>query len=228
VPSERGMSVVWTDRTPMTDAPGRPDGAGAEREALFEALADAEHASWAHWMDWVFTICPTNPDGSVTIGPDLVERWKRQAATPAYRAASAPAGVRMAEYPAMRTRRSGGGGRAWGVGLPVVRGAVRAVRPVQRSSNRLPGGARGRLRGGLPGRGGRGQPRARTPRTRVPDPAAGATPLHVPPPGLPVLDRARRGLPGVPAPARRAQGHQAGRGHRDRAHRAGERAHARC
>lgn len=52
------------------------------RRALLEALAAAEHASWAHWMAYVFNSCPTLPDGSVVLPPDAVARWKRQVATP--------------------------------------------------------------------------------------------------------------------------------------------------
>jgi|SRR5579885_240478 len=57
------------------------------REALIEALADKEHASWARWMDYLFSKClevPT-PDGRNTemvIPMGLVERWKRQVVTP--------------------------------------------------------------------------------------------------------------------------------------------------
>ena len=46
-----------------------------------EALADLQHDIWAHWMRWVFHICPSAPDGSITIPPNLVERWQRQIVT---------------------------------------------------------------------------------------------------------------------------------------------------
>lgn len=46
-----------------------------------ELLSDVQHDIWAHWMEWVFQICPTNEDGSVTIQPELVKRWKRQIKT---------------------------------------------------------------------------------------------------------------------------------------------------
>lgn len=52
------------------------------RSDIREALADKQHQIWSHWMEWVFKICPANPDGSVTIPPELVERWTRQINTP--------------------------------------------------------------------------------------------------------------------------------------------------
>jgi hypothetical protein len=59
------------------------------REALVEALADAEHASWSHWMDYLFEQCRPRPEGGLIIPPELVSRWMRQAATP-YSALSEP------------------------------------------------------------------------------------------------------------------------------------------
>ena len=53
-----------------------------EREELIEQLAEKEHGSWSHWMKYLFSKCTANGDGSVTIPPDLVERWKQQAETP--------------------------------------------------------------------------------------------------------------------------------------------------
>lgn len=51
---------------------------------LLEALADAEHASWARWMDYLFSQCEitVGGEGALTIPAGLVQRWKRQAATP--------------------------------------------------------------------------------------------------------------------------------------------------
>lgn len=46
-----------------------------------EALADIQHDIWAHWMQWVFKICPENEDGAVTIPAELVNRWRRQIET---------------------------------------------------------------------------------------------------------------------------------------------------
>lgn len=59
-----------------------PSPRAAQNDALIEALADAEHASWARWTDYQFGRCKANPDGSLTIPAALVERWRRQAATP--------------------------------------------------------------------------------------------------------------------------------------------------
>jgi hypothetical protein len=59
----------------------------AESE-LIEALADKEHASWARWMNYLFDQCDEYIDtngfysGHRLIPSELVERWKRQAATP--------------------------------------------------------------------------------------------------------------------------------------------------
>ena len=46
-----------------------------------ELLAELQHEIWAHWMDYLFSICTDNPDGSVTIPFELVTRWKRQIVT---------------------------------------------------------------------------------------------------------------------------------------------------
>lgn len=49
---------------------------------LIERLAEAEHASWARWMDYLFSRSLTCQDGSVVIPGDLVRRWQIQARTP--------------------------------------------------------------------------------------------------------------------------------------------------
>ncbi len=49
---------------------------------FIEVLADKEHASWSHWMEYLFDVCKRNEDGSVTIPPDLAKRWRGQAKTP--------------------------------------------------------------------------------------------------------------------------------------------------
>lgn len=49
---------------------------------LRERLAAAEHERWAHWQRWMHDQCVRNPDGSLTIPAELVERWERQIATP--------------------------------------------------------------------------------------------------------------------------------------------------
>jgi hypothetical protein len=46
-----------------------------------EKIAAAQHAIWAHWMNYLFSVSIRNDDGSVTIPADKVERWERQART---------------------------------------------------------------------------------------------------------------------------------------------------
>lgn len=46
-----------------------------------EDLASYAHAAWSGWMIYLFSKCQGNPDGSVTIPAQSVERWRRQAAT---------------------------------------------------------------------------------------------------------------------------------------------------
>ena len=43
-----------------------------------EIIANVQHQIWAHWMKYLFSICPGNPDGSVTIPAEKVERWVTQ------------------------------------------------------------------------------------------------------------------------------------------------------
>ena len=45
---------------------------------LRERLAYQQHAIWAHWMAYQFSVCQRNDDGSLTIPADKVERWQRQ------------------------------------------------------------------------------------------------------------------------------------------------------
>lgn len=51
-------------------------------DALREQLAAIEHERWAHWQRYLHSRCVRNPDGSLTIPADLVERWESQIATP--------------------------------------------------------------------------------------------------------------------------------------------------
>jgi hypothetical protein len=46
-----------------------------------EALADYAHVAWSGWMSYLFSKTTPNPDGSVTIPAELVERWARQIET---------------------------------------------------------------------------------------------------------------------------------------------------
>jgi hypothetical protein len=48
---------------------------------LREALAATQHAIWAHWTKYQFSVCVKNEDGSLTIPADKVERWTRQVNT---------------------------------------------------------------------------------------------------------------------------------------------------
>src|SRR5258708_2258248 len=50
-------------------------------QELIEQLADKEHASLAHWMQYLFSMCIHHPDGKLTIPGHLVARWERQANT---------------------------------------------------------------------------------------------------------------------------------------------------
>lgn len=49
-----------------------------ELVGMKENLASLAHDQWSGWMNYMFSKCTHNPDGSVTIPPDLVERWTRQ------------------------------------------------------------------------------------------------------------------------------------------------------
>lgn len=60
-------------------------------QELIKQLADKEHASWARWMKYLFSVCEAysivDPDRfgrnkGVLIPPELVERWQRQIDTP--------------------------------------------------------------------------------------------------------------------------------------------------
>lgn len=51
-------------------------------EDLMEQLAEAEHASWANWMSYLFSKCQLHHDGAVTIPAGLVRHWRRQVETP--------------------------------------------------------------------------------------------------------------------------------------------------
>ena len=51
-------------------------------QELIEQLADKEHASWCHWMDYLFSRCISTIEGDAVIPNDLALRWRRQASTP--------------------------------------------------------------------------------------------------------------------------------------------------
>lgn len=45
---------------------------------LMEQLADAEHASWARWMDYLFDKCTVTQEGNMIIPADFAHRWQNQ------------------------------------------------------------------------------------------------------------------------------------------------------
>jgi hypothetical protein len=74
----------WFDRIPVTRQKGglgRMCCIAGGTMALREQLAELAHAQWAGWMVYLFSKSAHNPDGSITIPPDLAMRWKRQADT---------------------------------------------------------------------------------------------------------------------------------------------------
>lgn len=51
-------------------------------DGLVDALANLEHARWAKWQRYLHSKTVKQPDGSLVIPPELVERWERQIETP--------------------------------------------------------------------------------------------------------------------------------------------------
>lgn len=51
-------------------------------QELIEQLADKEHASWAHWMNYLFSKCEYLPDGSAVIPGEFVRHWQRLVLVP--------------------------------------------------------------------------------------------------------------------------------------------------
>ena len=47
-----------------------------------ERVAEAAHVAWSGWISYMFSKCLVNPDGSLNIPAELVERWTRQMNTP--------------------------------------------------------------------------------------------------------------------------------------------------
>jgi hypothetical protein len=52
-----------------------------EHQEFIEQLADKEHASWARWMDYLFSKCSFASDGAAMIPSELAARWNRQMCT---------------------------------------------------------------------------------------------------------------------------------------------------
>jgi hypothetical protein len=45
---------------------------------IHEVLAEYAHNAWSGWMKYMFGKSVRNADSSVTIPPELVQRWERQ------------------------------------------------------------------------------------------------------------------------------------------------------
>lgn len=52
-----------------------------DHDATLETIADVEHGRWAHWQHYLHQQCTPQPDGSLVIPADLVQRWERLAST---------------------------------------------------------------------------------------------------------------------------------------------------
>lgn len=50
----------------------------ADDDALIEELAAIEHERWSHWQRYVHGKAARQPDGSLVLPAELVERWERQ------------------------------------------------------------------------------------------------------------------------------------------------------
>jgi hypothetical protein len=53
-----------------------------KKDHLREAISEQQHAIWAHWMEYLFSISVKHPDGSYRILPEEAARWKQQIETP--------------------------------------------------------------------------------------------------------------------------------------------------
>lgn len=49
-----------------------------QRRTLRESLAYLAHAQWSGWMRYLFAASAAQPDGTVVIPKDAVDRWQRQ------------------------------------------------------------------------------------------------------------------------------------------------------
>lgn len=49
---------------------------------MIEKLSEYAHTAWSGWIQYMFSKCVVNEDGSLTIPKWAVERWTRQATTP--------------------------------------------------------------------------------------------------------------------------------------------------
>jgi hypothetical protein len=51
-------------------------------DAITDGLATIEHERWTHWQRYMHSQCEKQPDGSLVIPAELVQRWEKQIATP--------------------------------------------------------------------------------------------------------------------------------------------------
>jgi hypothetical protein len=51
-------------------------------EDALEGLAAAEHERWSHWQRYLHGKGTSQPDGSLVLPAELVEKWNRQLSTP--------------------------------------------------------------------------------------------------------------------------------------------------
>lgn len=56
---------------------------------LTDALAAVEHERWSHWQRFVHDTATRQPDGSLLLPAELVEKWERQISTPFHRLSEA-------------------------------------------------------------------------------------------------------------------------------------------
>ena len=54
---------------------------GEMGDELKSELAAVQHEIWAHWMQYLFSICIEEDDGCYIIPSIFADRWKRQIAT---------------------------------------------------------------------------------------------------------------------------------------------------
>jgi hypothetical protein len=51
-------------------------------QELIEQLADKEHASWARWMEYLFSRCTRQQDGSMVISARDADYWQLETLLP--------------------------------------------------------------------------------------------------------------------------------------------------
>jgi hypothetical protein len=60
----------------------KPDQIARMLDGLIETLAAVEHERWSHWQRYMHGKGVSQPDGSLMIPADLVQRWQKQIDTP--------------------------------------------------------------------------------------------------------------------------------------------------